>query len=414
MNFARNSSNGKQLLYIFKRGLAARPAFKPSNVKNETKATFDNNILIKERNRKKRWEIENVSKDDFFKKYAHIHARQKRESPRHSKAKYETTSPPNRNSYKKKLRSDLFVNPLVEYIYGRNTIVAALNNPKREYFTSLYYYGSAFEELPTDIRDKCEELNVKRIAVDKHRLNILTNNGVHNNLVLETKRLQPPEVTYLGECDEERSEAQLVCNEEPVFTNDDEETTRSFDVQTMKYLKDEKRNKKFPLGLYLDEISDPHNIGSIIRSAYFLGVDFILMSRKNCSALTPAVNKTSSGAIELMPIYYVDKPMNFFEESRKNGWSFVSSYLTDMKGSTKKHIQKEQILELEDLGGICNEMPVILVVGSESKGIRTNLIMRSDFFVQIPFGRSTDDSNQTIDSLNVGVAAALLINNIIR
>ena len=187
---------------------------------------------------------------------------------------------------------------------------------------------------------------------------------------------------------------------------DNEYSTHDF-----RYLVNEK--KKFPLGIYLDEVVDPHNIGAIIRSAYFLGADFIVMSRRNCAPLSPAVSKTSSGAVELMPIYHVDKPLNFFSKSQEEGgWTFVTSCLTNSDSKMKKY-STGKILEMGALNGLCQELPVMLVVGNEGSGVRTNIKMRSDFFVEIPFGRQIPNKETPVDSLNVSVATALLLSNLL-
>lgn len=55
--------------------------------------------------------------------------------------------------------------------------------------------------------------------------------------------------------------------------------------------------------LFLDQITDPQNLGSIARSALFLGIDAIIVNNKNKCPLSPAVNKVSAGAIEYLQFY---------------------------------------------------------------------------------------------------------------
>lgn len=55
----------------------------------------------------------------------------------------------------------------------------------------------------------------------------------------------------------------------------------------------------------------------------------------------------------------------------------------------------------------------MLVVGNEGSGVRTNIKMRSDFFVEIPFGRQIPNKETPVDSLNVSVATALLLSNLL-
>lgn len=67
--------------------------------------------------------------------------------------------------------------------------------------------------------------------------------------------------------------------------------------------------------LFLDQITDPQNFGSILRSAMFLGVDAIIVNRLNQCGLTPVVSKVSSGALEFIPVYSVKFVAKFFQEA---------------------------------------------------------------------------------------------------
>lgn len=402
---------------VFKRYLAVRPSSHQALQTQGKKksSSFDKFFPQQGNGRKKQWEILNEDKASWFKrKYAHVHAREqdhnadpygKRKAHVDKLKEIKMQSKLDQKRHKSKFSNGnnmqklLNDNPLLEYVYGTNSVYAALLNPGRSSHSRVLYHGS----VPAKILQKVNELKIATEPVDKHRLNLLTNYGVHNNIALETRPLQPLEIAYLGDVD--TAAAGLTVHESG-FDNEDV-------VHTLPYTTRE-GSKEFPLGLYLDEVTDPHNIGAIVRSAYFLGADFIVMSRRNCSPLTPVVCKTSSGALELLPIFYVDKPLEFFTKSQEmGGWTFVTSHLADAaagKYTTGK------ALSMHDLNGMCTKLPVVLVVGSESQGVRTNLKMRSDFFVEIPFaGSETHERapDRIVDSLNVSVATALLIDNIL-
>lgn len=393
---------------IFKRGLAIRQAVKGGLGSHKTKLEKN----IPQIRRKKAWEKAGEDKDSWFrKKYAHVHAKNRDTTDRFGKKRAHTEKlaqiqeqataarqQHERKFEKKNATQGLRVNPLMEYVYGTNGVLAALQGGKREYFTRLLHHGP----LPTTIAQLAENKDLKVVETDKHRLNLLTNYAVHNGVVLETKPLQPTEISHLQLCNPEAGKFQY---NEVVFDNE-------YTAQDFTYLVDER--KKFPLGVYLDEVVDPHNIGAIIRSAYFLGADFIVMSRRNCAPLSPAVSKTSSGAVELIPIFHVDKPLSFFSKSQEEGgWTFVTSCLADSSTKIKKY-SSGKMLDMDALRGMCQELPVMLVVGNEGAGVRTNIKMRSDFFVEIPFGRQIPDKKETpVDSLNVSVATALLLNSIL-
>ncbi|AET41573.1 Mrm1p Ecym_8294 [Eremothecium cymbalariae DBVPG len=369
---------------------------------------FRNNLPFHQR--KKAWEKDGMAKDEWFrKKYAHIHARDgnsKSGDPYNKRAshvarlKQENEDQKRQHmEHKSKFQRDhayrgLKPNPLLEYVYGTNSVLAAMQANKREYFTRLLHYGV----LNPQIESLAKQLGVTMEEVDKHRLNIITNYGVHNNIVLEAKPLQPSELSHLGLCNPEEGNFEY--------------TEMFLDQPTQKssmFLSN--GNKKFPLGLYLDEVVDPHNIGAILRSAYFLGADFVVLSRKNCAPLSPVTSKVSSGAMELIPIYNTDKPLNFFEKSKQyGGWTVLTTCVTT--GTSVTQMVKSRAMLLGDLPALLQKTPVILVVGNEGNGVRTNIMQRSDFFVQVPFGRVGEI--QSVDSLNVSVATSLLLHQLLQ
>ncbi|SCU82868.1 LADA_0C08394g1_1 [Lachancea dasiensis] len=387
---------------VLKRSVSnfVKPAVKvPNEQRLGSKAsTFDRN-LPKER-RIKAWEKAGEDKESWFKrKYAHVHARDIRNNDtrgssslgratnfKHQHQEHRTKFG-NRN-----MLSSLKPNPLMEYVYGTNSVLSALRAEKREYFTRLLHYGSLSQEIQHLARSK----NLALESVDKHRLNLLTNYGVHNNIVLETKPLQLPEIKSIGACNVESQTFSYLES----FYDESQKRESTFIV---------KDGKHFPLGLFLDEVVDPHNLGAIIRSAYFLGVDFVVLSRRNCAPLTPVVSKTSSGATEVLPIFTVDKPLDFFTRSQaEGGWTFVTAGVS----KDDKFTQNKKITP-QDLNGMLQELPVMLVVGNEGSGVRTNLQRRSDFLVEIPRGRQTSRTC-SVDSLNVSVATAILLNALLN
>lgn len=398
---------------VLKRSLAVRNAVKGGTTSSGRYTNLQKNIP--QIRRQKAWEKAGEDKESWFKrKYAHVHAKTKnevRKDPYEKRKAHnerletiERRNQSQRQEHERKFEKrsaiqGLKVNPLMEYVYGVNGVLAALQAGKREYYTRLLHHGV----LPTGIARLAEEKEIEIVETDKHRLNLMTNYAVHNNVVLETKPLQPIEISHLQLCNPESG---IFGYSEMVLENE-------FNQREFKYSVNE--DKRFPLGVYLDEVVDPHNIGALIRSAYFLGADFIVMSRKNCAPLSPVVSKTSSGAVELMPIFHVDKPLTFFSKSQEDGgWTFITSCLTKSDLNFNKYT-RGKTLEMSDLNGMCKELPVMLVVGNEGSGVRTNIKMRSDFFVEIPFGRETDlAEGSPVDSLNVSVATALLLSSLLK
>lgn len=356
----------------------------------------------------KAWTKAGESKDDYFRsRFAHVHAKQKENDTPERRQRFQSQRSDKKRAYKdasrdqrrehtskfyKDVYSTLRPNPLSEYVYGKSSVTAVLEAQKRELYNKLYVDGSASKDQ--DVIELAQTLGIDVVRADtRHELNLLSNNGVHNGYVLETKPLLPTPVQSLGEVNENDY---LVI--EDSFGNSLDQTHRS-------------RNKH-PFGVYLDGVTDPHNIGALIRSAYFLGVDFVVLSEKNSAPLSPVVCKTSVGATEFLPIFSASKPLQFFDKSRANGWSFISAAQAEHHNDEKIYNTLEsKIVQFGDLNKLLETGPCILVLGSEGEGIRTTLRLRSDFLVSIA---QAQDVNPLIDSLNVSVAGALLMHEIVR
>ncbi|MFA5405578.1 MAG: 23S rRNA (guanosine(2251)-2'-O)-methyltransferase RlmB [Ignavibacteria bacterium] len=151
------------------------------------------------------------------------------------------------------------------------------------------------------------------------------------------------------------------------------------------------KDVKNPLILILDEITDPHNFGAIIRSAVCLGADGIVIPRHNSAEVNHTVIKTSSGAVKYIPIAKETNLINTIKYLKQNGYWIVG---TDMKSD-------KTLFEI-DL-----KMPTGLIIGSEGYGIRKNLISASDFLIRIPM-------TGKLDSLNASVSAGVILYEIFR
>lgn len=164
------------------------------------------------------------------------------------------------------------------------------------------------------------------------------------------------------------------------------------------------------LGIYIDQVTDPHNLGAILRSAHFLGADFAVMSELNCAKLTPVAAKSASGAIDTFKIFTCDAPLKLFEKSAADGWNIVATVPPSVK---LPHAKRVSPRELALLGlGFKDDFrrgPCLLAIGSESEGLRKSLLNRCTHVVSIPKAGGTVED--VVDSLNVSVATALLISN---
>lgn len=370
---------------------------------NHTKnvVNFDKNMPSYER--QKAWEKAGQNKETYFKRrHAHHHVLQKphreqverryqgierkKQQERYRELKERESEREHRNY----LRS-LSKNSNIDYLFGTNSVLAALKGGKRTRFGKLYLHNPKDTDKVNEILALAKEKEVKVVEFSKQEINQLTNNGVHNGIALETRPLETTTIQSMSKEFDQNSFSVETRNSLLNIRENIPYTTDSF-------------GKRFPFGIYLDEISDPHNVGAILRSAYFLGVDFVVFSERNCAPLSPVVAKASSGALEFLDLFKIEKPLSFFEETSKNGWKLISTVAPTDKRNKSKLINPEEISE------ILKSEPVILVIGSEGAGIRANLLNRSDHLVSVNNGRIM---NECVDSLNVSVATALLVSTIL-
>lgn len=141
-----------------------------------------------------------------------------------------------------------------------------------------------------------------------------------------------------------------------------------------------------PLIIALDQVQDPQNLGAIARSAECAGAAGLVLPERRSVEVTPAVCKASAGAVEHLPVAQTRNLADFLAEAKRAG---LWCYGADQAG------QADYLST--DLSG-----PVVLVLGSEGRGLRPRVASACDVIVSIPLrGR--------IESLSVSAAAAVLI-----
>ena len=146
-----------------------------------------------------------------------------------------------------------------------------------------------------------------------------------------------------------------------------------------------------PLIVVCDEISDPHNLGAIIRSAECAGAHGVIIPKRRSAGLTAVVDKTSAGAVEHVAIARVPNLSAAIGELKKSGlWVYGAA----AEGASP--------MWQTDLTG-----PVCLVIGSEGDGIGRLVRENCDFLVSIPL-------KGQISSLNASAAAAVLMYEVLR
>ncbi|OXB64880.1 hypothetical protein ASZ78_009761, partial [Callipepla squamata] len=146
------------------------------------------------------------------------------------------------------------------------------------------------------------------------------------------------------------------------------------------------------LWLVLEQIQDPMNLGALLRSAYFLGVDRVVTSQRNSCPLTPTVSKASSGAMEVFDVYSTDDLRSFLKAKAAEGWEVVGTV------SQSEAVENVPVIS-------CSEFrwnkPIILVIGNEGDGLSLETQLLCQQMLVIPSGRALHPG---IESLNVSVA----------
>ena len=149
-------------------------------------------------------------------------------------------------------------------------------------------------------------------------------------------------------------------------------------------IKAKKKEKK--IIVMLDGIEDPHNLGAIMRSADVFEASGIILPKHNSVTLNATVAKTSAGAINYVPVAVVNNLNQAIKELKEEGFWIVS---TDGSATISYSSLKY-------------DFPVVVVIGSEGKGVSSLVLKNSDYIVKIPqFGH--------VNSLNASVAAGILL-----
>ena len=147
----------------------------------------------------------------------------------------------------------------------------------------------------------------------------------------------------------------------------------------------EKRNED-PFVLILDGIEDPHNLGSIIRTAETSGVHGIIIPKRRAAAVNSTVAKTSAGAVEYMKIARVNNISDAIDKLKRAGLWICG---TDI--NTEKYYYNQ------DLTG-----PIGIVIGNEGSGMSEKVRKNCDFLVKIPM-------KGKVTSLNASVSTGIVI-----
>lgn len=337
-----------------------------------------------------------------------------------------------------------FTTAASEFLYGSNAVLAALRGKRRKLY-SLYVHPKIFERESGMSEDKksryakpahefialAKEANIPfRNEFRTHLLDKMSDGRPHNGVVLEVSKLPAPPVLALGKPDARKALIPLAVapqSAEDIAVHGNPESIPMFSHKTW-------RN---PFVIMLDGILDPGNVGSILRTAHFYGVDAVVVATNTCANLSSAVlAKASSGACEAVRILALPQPSNFVYESAKKGWKVYAAVAPvtppstggrQGSGSGNKDAGSKSQKTTQEISTASPllDHPCILMLGAEGDGLRENLKNRANAFVSISRGGQFQQQQDLsegedivpdvgVDSMNVSVAAGVLLESFLR
>lgn len=146
-----------------------------------------------------------------------------------------------------------------------------------------------------------------------------------------------------------------------------------------------------PHFMVLDNLQDPGNLGTIVRTAEGAGVDAVFLSKESVDIFNPKTIRSTMGSIYRMPVVYVDDLLELLDIFQKKG---IKSYAAHLEG--KNSYDQESYV-----GGTA------ILIGNEGNGLRDEVSQKADIWVQIPM-------KGQVESLNAAIAASVLMFEVAR
>lgn len=237
-----------------------------------------------------------------------------------------------------------------EFVIGRHPVREALDSDRE--INKLFVQEGISGHAIDDIINQANRKKIVVSIVPKSKLDTLSDHQNHQGVVLSSSPVEYATIDELFEIAESR-------NERPFF-------------------------------VMLDGIEDPHNLGSIIRTADATGVHGVIIPNRRSANLTSTVSKSSAGAIEHVKVARVTNLTQTIQELKDRGlWIFG----TDMNGTDYREWNTDS--------------PICLIIGNEGKGMSRLVKENVDEMITIPI-------KGDIQSLNASVAASVLMYEVYR
>ena len=242
------------------------------------------------------------------------------------------------------------VQEVVDFVFGRHAVVEALQTPDR--VNRVFIQEGASGRDAAKVIELAREKGIQVQTVPKTKIEDLVGNAVHQGLVASIAAYEYADLEDVFKKAEEKGED--------------------------------------PFIVILDGVEDPHNLGSILRTADATGVHGIIIPKRRSASLTATVAKASTGAIEHVPVVRVTNLTQTIEQLKARGiWVFG----TDMNGTDYRKWNTSG--------------PLAIVMGNEGKGVSRIVKESVDEMVTIPMVGH-------VQSLNASVASALMMYEVFR
>lgn len=296
-----------------------------------------------------------------------------------------------------------------QFLYGKSVVTSALEQGRRKLY-HLYIYGGENQQ------ESKEKTAITRLAAsrgvpitvvpqeDQRLMDKMSQGRPHNGFVLETSPLPQMPISALGSLVETPKKMGFHVSLDYQTKEDTEVNGEETFIRRSGSV-----NAK-PFVLLLNEILDPGNLGGLLRTASYLGVDAVGITSRNSANLTPVVLKSAAGAVEEITIFSVASPVKFLEESKKAGWKSFAAIPPPDKKLLRKHGSKFISTEAIERQSPLSNDPCILVLGNEGYGLSKEIKLAADH--ELSFPRFVQES--CVDSLNVSVVAGLLCHAFVR
>ena len=244
-----------------------------------------------------------------------------------------------------------FENDKEDLIEGRNAVTEALRAGRN--IDKIYIAKGEVDKTLGHIASRAREMGIVVVEADRRKLDSMSVTHAHQGVVALAAVREYSSIDDILRIAEERGEA--------------------------------------PFVIVCDEISDPHNLGAIIRTAECVGVHGIIIPKRRSAGLTSIVGKTSAGAVEHMAVARVSNLTAAIKELKERGLWVYGTAANARSGMWETNLTG----------------PICIVIGSEGDGMGRLVTENCDVLVSIPM-------HGKVNSLNASAAASILMYEVLR